>query len=75
MKVFGCRHSDKPYITFGYVIACGNTKEEAYNAFINDPMYMFFPYKEQAYPLNDWKELSHIITNNVYPRVLYFYNP
>lgn len=74
MRVFGCYHSDKPTRCFGYIIACGNTREEAYNAFINDPRYVIYAYKEQAYPLEEWNELP-IITDKVYPRVLFFYDP
>ena len=74
MKVFACYHTDKPIRCFGYIIACGNSKEEAFNAAMNDARLTIYAYKEQAYPFKDWYEIP-IITDKIYPRLLCICDP
>ena len=78
MKVFGCYLQD--IWGGGMIIACGNTKEEAFNAFINDPNYDWGKEWNNKgkrtgtsidYPYDKWFEMTELTANCDKPKVLY----
>jgi len=78
MRVFGCYLQNA--WGGGMIIACGNTREEAFNAFIEDHYYDC--YKDwnnkdkltgtsRDYPFDKWFEMPELTANCDKPEVLY----
>lgn len=82
MRVFGCfRQPRDPqsYEAAGMVIACGESLEDAYSAFINDIKYIPLHdlskgrYTDEcsAYPISKWFQMSQLTANCNKAKVLY----